>query len=79
MCKAPPAGHDSCTDYCDLNAKFCKSQEGTDKCLAYCRALSPEAKACHLRYVAIAGRCTVPLENIDRSIYLKSLIFFLSI
>jgi len=60
MCKEPPAGHDSCTDYCDLNAKFCKSSEGGDKCLSYCRALSPEAKACHLRYVAIAGRCTSP-------------------
>lgn len=60
MCKAPPADHDSCMDYCDLNAKFCSSKEGIDKCLSYCRGLSPEAKACHLRYVAIAGRCTVP-------------------
>jgi len=52
-----------CEDYCDWTATFCggtHGQETKKQCLAYCAGLGTEAKACHLRYAAIAGRSTVP-------------------
>jgi len=59
MCK-DGAQHDTCEDYCAWNTKFCGSNETSTDCLQYCRALNPTQRACHLKYVAVAARCTVP-------------------
>jgi len=51
---------EECADYCEWNAKFCRSDESTEGCLAYCKKLPAEQRACHLKYVAAAARCTSP-------------------
>ena len=55
-----------CEDYCDWNSDFCTSPETSgshetiQECLSYCQNLNPEQLKCHLKYVAVAARSTVP-------------------
>eukprot|EP00656_Telonema_subtile_P049219 TRINITY_DN6067_c0_g2_i1.p1 TRINITY_DN6067_c0_g2~~TRINITY_DN6067_c0_g2_i1.p1 ORF type:complete len:301 (-),score=57.45 TRINITY_DN6067_c0_g2_i1:190-1092(-) len=58
MCTAPADGHHACDDYCEFNKDFCGSTETTEECSQYCRALDKDALKCHMKYVAVAGRCT---------------------
>jgi len=66
MCKAGKPEKSECQDYCDWNKDFCaspettRSHETTPECLSYCRNLNPEQLKCHLKYVAVAARSTVP-------------------
>jgi len=59
-----PPQSTQCTDYCEWSAKFCHghgiANETNEQCLSYCQALDANERACHLKYVAVAARSTVP-------------------
>jgi len=62
MCQAGAAEQTKCEDYCDWNLKFCSFSvtETRGQCLAYCHSLDDTQLSCHIKYVAVAARSTVP-------------------